>query len=264
MLAVFTFAVCAYKDSPFLEEAILSAKKQTIPVEIIIATSTPSNYIKTIAQKYNIPYIVNQEKAGIASDWEFALSHIKTPYGAILHQDDVYFPDYAENIVRKFQKTPDSLIAFSDYGDLTEDGRIHSNRVYLWIKRILLTAFYIKPTHRSKFFKRSAVALGNAICCPSVSYNLINASPIVFDRKYSVNLDWAMWLSLSNRKGAFIYIRKKLMAHRIDESMESASAIADSRRFNEDLAIFTSVWGSRIAKLLMRFYTKSYASCAQK
>ena len=260
----FTFAVCAYKNSPFLEEAVLSAVKQSVPVKIIIATSTPSEYIENIALKYNIPYFVNPESKGIASDWEFALSQIKTPFGAILHQDDIYFPDYAENVIKKFQKNPDALIAFTDYGDLTSDGKIHPFRFYLWVKRFLLWAFYLKRVHRTKFFKLSATALGNAICCPAVSYNINKVAPLKFDRNYSVNLDWAMWLELAKREGAFVYIPKILMAHRISDSMESSAAISDSRRYNEDFALFSTILGKKIAGLLMKFYKKSYDSCVQK
>ena len=58
---MFTFAICAYKESPYLEDAILSALEQTIPVKILIATSTPSAYIENIARKYDLPYFVNTE-----------------------------------------------------------------------------------------------------------------------------------------------------------------------------------------------------------
>ena len=244
----FTFVLCAYKDSPFLENAVLSALGQTIPVEVIIATSTPSEYIRNIAVKYGLQYIVNPESKGIASDWNFALSQIKTPFGAILHQDDVYFPEYAEKIQESFLKNPDALIAFTDYGDLTDDGKIHPFRFYLWVKRLLLWAFYLKRTHRINLFKRSAVVFGNAICCPAVAYNLEKTGVLKFNSNYSVNLDWAMWLSLSKKTGAFIYIPKILMAHRISNSMESAAAIADSRRYNEDFAIFSEIWGAKSQK----------------
>ena len=36
-----TFAICAYKESPYLEECIKSLKNQTIKSNILIATSTP-------------------------------------------------------------------------------------------------------------------------------------------------------------------------------------------------------------------------------
>ncbi len=258
----FTFAICAYKDSPFLEKAVLSALNQTVPADIIISTSTPSGYIKNIADKYKVKYIVNPESNGIAADWNFALSQITTPFGAVLHQDDIYFPEYVEKVLKCFKKNPDALIAFTDYGDLTDDGKIHPFRFYLWVKRLLLWSFYLKRVHRTKFFKRSSVIFGNAICCPSVSYNLKKTGKLEFNRIYSVNLDWAMWLALSERQGAFAYIPRILMAHRIDSSMESAAAIADSRRYNEDFSIFSSIWGVKIAKILMFFYQKSYISCA--
>ena len=51
-----TFAVCAYKESPYLEECIESLKGQSVRSNILIATSTPNEYIKNIAEKNNIPY----------------------------------------------------------------------------------------------------------------------------------------------------------------------------------------------------------------
>ena len=49
-----TFVICAYKESKFLEECIISLKKQSINSEIFIATSTPNKYIEDIAKKYGI------------------------------------------------------------------------------------------------------------------------------------------------------------------------------------------------------------------
>ncbi len=254
MKDLFTFAICAYKESPYLEDAILSALEQTIPVKILIATSTPSAYIENIARKYDLPYFVNTESRGIAADWNFALKQVQTPYAAILHQDDIYFPDYAEKITRGFEKNPDSLIAFSDYCDLMADGKYHPYRFYLWIKRLLLWAFYLKSSHRSYLLKKSAVVWGNAICCPAVSYNMHLLKNVVFDTSYSVNLDWAKWLELAGKKGAFTFIPRILMAHRIADSMETAQAIADHRRFDEDLRIFQQIWGRAFARFLMFFY----------
>lgn len=256
----FTFAICAYGDSPYLEEALLSAMHQTVPVEILIATSTPSEYIRNIAGKYGLPYFVNPDKKGIASDWNFALSKIKTEYGAILHQDDIYFPHYAEYVLSAMRRHPDTLIAFTDYGDLTGDGSIHAMRIYLWVKRVLLWAFYLKNAHRSTFWKRTALMFGNAICCPSVTYHLKKTKGVEFDASYTVNLDWAMWLFLAGREGSFIFIPRILMAHRISGAMETAAAVADRRRYREDLRIFRQIWGETGAGLLMKFYQRAYPS----
>ena len=49
-----TFAICAYKESKYLEECIISLKNQTVQSNIIISTSTPNEYITNIANKYNL------------------------------------------------------------------------------------------------------------------------------------------------------------------------------------------------------------------
>jgi glycosyltransferase involved in cell wall biosynthesis len=257
---MFTFAICAYKESPYLEDVVRSVLKQTIPVEILIATSTPSAYIENIAEKYNIPYFVNPQKdGGIATDWEFAVSCASTDYVAIAHQDDIYFPDYAAAVVERLRKQPESLIVFTDYCDLS-NGKYLWGRGYLLVKRLLLWAYYLRSSWGNKFFKRLPLCLGNAISCPSVTYNVRKIGTLQFDRSFSVNLDWAMWLSLVEKPGKFSFIPKCLMAHRIHEGAETSVAILDQRRYNEDLRIFSQLWGSSVGKILLKFYQRSYNS----
>ena len=73
-----------------------------------------------------------------------------------------------------------------------------------------------------KMDEKSALVFGNAICCPSVTFRQTGEKPICFDNTFSVNLDWAMWLKLAEKPGAFVYIPEMMMAHRIAESMETA------------------------------------------
>ena len=67
-----TFTVLAYKESPFLEECILSLKCQMVPSRIVICTSTPNEFILSIAEQYDIPVKVCDEAEGIAADWNNA------------------------------------------------------------------------------------------------------------------------------------------------------------------------------------------------
>lgn len=55
-----TFAICAYGESPFLEECIQSCIGQTERTNILLATSTPNAYIKNLGGKYGIPVYVNR------------------------------------------------------------------------------------------------------------------------------------------------------------------------------------------------------------
>lgn len=255
-----TFAISAYKDSPYLEDCVLALKRQTVPAEILIATSTPSEYIRTIAEKHGLPYYVNPQQKGIASDWKFAMSQAKTELVCLAHQDDIYLPDYAERILLAVERTPDCRLVFTDSGDLMPNGKIDSHRAYLKIKRLLLWAFYLKGHHRSHLLKLSSVCFGNAICCPSVTYNVEQCGSVNFDDRFTVDLDWKMWYDQAKGKGAFVYIPKVLMAHRISPTMETASAIADNRRYREDSRLFEMIWGRTLARILMRFYSLSYNS----
>ena len=92
-----------------------------------------------------------------------------------------------------------------------------------------------------KMDEKSALVFGNAICCPSVTFRQTGEKPICFDNTFSVNLDWAMWLKLAEKPGAFVYIPEMMMAHRIAESMETANAIKDNRRYEDDFRIFETL-----------------------
>ena len=54
-----TFAVCAYGESPYLEECVQSLLAQKVRTRILIATSTPNSYIYGIGEKYGIPVHIN-------------------------------------------------------------------------------------------------------------------------------------------------------------------------------------------------------------
>lgn len=108
-----TFAICAYKESPYLEECILSLKNQTVKSNIIMATSTPNEWIQGLAEKYEIPLYINTGEGGIAQDWNFAYRQAKTDYVTIAHQDDIYEPNYLKMIFGELKKGKDPIVVFT-------------------------------------------------------------------------------------------------------------------------------------------------------
>ncbi len=253
-----TMVLCAYGENPFTGEALESLKRQSVPVRLIVATSTPSARLEELANRYGAEYRVNPERGGgIGADWEFAASCAKTPYVTIVHQDDVYFPEYAERVLRAFEKAPDSLIVFTDNCDLI-NGEYRGGRGYLVIKRLLLWPYFFKRSWRWKLGKLMTVCFGNAICCPSVTYNLAKIGKLTFDRTFASNLDWEKWIDLASQPGAFTYLPKRLIAHRIGDTTTTNSLIANHLRYDEDLRVFTKLWGKTIARCLMWFYPGSY------
>ena len=99
-----TYALCAYKESAYLEECVKSLLEQTVKSTIFIATSTPNDHINAVAEKYNIPVYVNYGEKGIGGDWNFAYDKAQTPLVTIAHQDDIYEPTYTEKMLEYFDE----------------------------------------------------------------------------------------------------------------------------------------------------------------
>lgn len=243
-----TFAICAYKESEYLEECIKSLKEQTVKSNIIMATSTPNEYIKQLAEKYNIELYINDGEKGIGQDWNFAVSKTKTDYVTVAHQDDIYCKTYLEEIVNN---NKDFIIAFSDYNEI-KNGKVIPLTINLKIKKILL--FPLKINNRWKFTKKFALAFGSSICCPAVTVNTKILGKKPYKTELKCDLDWDSWYEFSKIKGRFLYINKPLMQHRIHEESETSNLIQNNIRLEEDYIMFKKFWPKWFAKMLMKKY----------
>lgn len=252
-----TFVICAYGESPYLEECICSLLNQKRKSPVLIATSTPNEHIERLAEKYHLQVKVNQREKGISADWNFACSCADTPYVTLAHQDDLYEPDYSENILAFLKKAKHPLIAFTDYCEL-RDGRKTETNELLRIKRFLLSPLKIKGLQNSKFVRRRILSVGSPICCPSVTLvkEHLPEQP-VFENNMKSNVDWQAWEKLSRLEGSFVYVPKRLMCHRIHEEATTAKMLKKSERRAEDIYMFCKFWPKPVACLLEMFYKKA-------
>ncbi|MEI7594433.1 MAG: glycosyltransferase [Bacteroidota bacterium] len=254
-----TFVIPAYKDSPYIEDCINSLLSQTVRSNILITSSTSTFFIEEISKKYNIEYFINPISAGLANDWNFALTKAKSKYVTIAHQDDIYEKDYTKIVLEKIERYYNQtiLIAFTDYFDLYngEKKTITRNSI---IKKILLFPFLIKSNVSNVFLKKAALAFGNPICCPSVTINLAYLPQFSFSTEFKGNTDWFAWITTAKKEGSFLYIRKKLISHRVHAESETSAQLRSGLREKEEYKIFELTWGKRIAKLLMVLYTLSH------
>ena len=77
-----TFVICAYQESPYLEECIRSLLRQTVRSKILIATSTPTRYVLKLADWYKIAVIIHKG-GSLARDWNAALECVQTEYATL-------------------------------------------------------------------------------------------------------------------------------------------------------------------------------------
>lgn len=263
-----TFVICAYKESPYIEECIRSLKKQTCPSRLLLSTATPSGYLEGLCERYGIAYYVRNGKASISEDWNYALSLASTPYVTIAHQDDLYEPTYTETIMQAAQQACEEgrspLFVFTDYWELLGTNK-YANRRNLKVKKLLLNPLKRKQRQGKRFWKRHVLRFGNAISCPTVTYHKRYLDKILqreqrsalFAKHFRSNLDWQTWEWLSRREGSFVYVPTCLMAHRIHEGSETSAVIYDNRRRQEDYEMFCKFWPRWIAKCITGLYRES-------
>lgn len=248
-----TFVICAYKKSQYLEDCIQSLQRQTVKSNIIMATSTPNDYLDSISKKHNIPLYINSEKKGIGSDWNFALSLPNTEYVTIAHQDDIYLKNYSIKCIKQLENKK-GVIAFTNYQEIRDD-KVQDKNINLKIKDFMLFFLYLFPG--SKFIRRRVLSFGSPICCPAVTYNMIQLNGFRFSTDLSVSLDWDAWIRMTEFGGLFNYIPENLMYHRIHLESETTNAIENNQRAQEDLRMFEKFWPLPIAKIIYSIYKKS-------
>ena len=249
-----TFAICAYKESPYLEEAIKSIVNQEIKTNIIIGTSTPNKYIENLAKKYDIKYYVRKGKSDIQDDWNFIYNKANTELVTVAHQDDLYEKEYTKELFNHYNK--DILMYNTNYypyknGEKTTDTNSK-------IKHLLKFFVKYKFFANIKFFKVASLAFGNSINCPSVTYNKKLLGNSVFTSDLKFGLDWDTFLKIAKLKGCSLYIKDKLVCYRIHDDATTKSFIVDNKRKEEDIIMFSKIWPKFIVKLIMKIYTKSY------
>lgn len=251
-----TFAVCAYKQSSYLEKCIKSLVNQKIKSNIIITTATPNDYIDNIAKKYNIPVYIREGKPDIQDDWNFAYSMAKTQYVTIAHQDDIYDSNYSSEIKKQICTSKKQILFFTSYREIKNDVIIPLTR-NLKIKNIMLIPLRFKIFRSNRFVRIRILSFGSPICCPAVTYNRKLCKDKLFTSKMKCSLDWDTWYKFAKEKGQFVYINKPLVLHRIHEESETTNSIENNVRQTEDLEMFSKFWPKFLAKKLSNLYSKS-------
>ena len=262
---IHTFAVCAYKDSPYLEECLRSVTSQTVKSEVICCTSTPSSYIRELTARYQVPLYVRDGASNIREDWMFAYGKAQGRFVTIAHQDDRYRSDYAEKLLKAWKKYPDLLLFASDYLTIRmteKEGKMKAipepfNMVWL-VKKILRLPLRFHFLADRTWIKRSSVWFGNSICCPSCTYNKERIGDDMFHSEYDFALDWDNLYELAGKKGRFICSEKPLIAYRVHAAATTKACIEDNRRRADEMAMFRKMWPDWMVKILMHFYRKAY------
>lgn len=251
-----TFAICAYKESPFLRECIRSLLPQQETSDIILCTSTPNDYIKGLAEEFNLPLYCRDGKSDIQDDWNFACSMVKTQWVTVAHQDDYYFPDYSKNLTEKIREKPEAIFAFTDYRPM-KNGK-ETVDINCIIKKMIRSPMKNPKKAASIKWKRRILSLGNSINCPSCAYNLALFKGNVFTSTLKFALDWDTFVKLAETDYPFIYISKVEVLYRIHSEATSKDYTESEKRRTDEYYMFRKFWPERFINLYFHLFKLSY------
>ncbi len=255
------FAVCAYGESPYLTACLKSLRLQSVPSEIIVCTSTPCEAISEAAERFAVPLHIRDGMSSLKDDWNFAFETAVREYGAsfvtLCHQDDLYGREYKKEFLSAIAGHPDFLLFCTDAAVIDDTGK--EKRFAAWrIKRLLRLPLRLRPFSGRALFKRLPLVFGNGIICPSCTYNAERTGLPLFENDDRFCIDWKTLLRLAALPGKFLCTEKKLIRYRVHRDAETYKNISDHTREREETEVFSSIWPAPFAKLLMRFYRKSY------
>ena len=211
-----TFVILAHDESDDLEECIKSVLKQSVKSNVILATSTPNNYILDLASNYSLGVLVNEDDSNKGSDFNFAINSCNSKLVTIAHQDDLYDRNYTKEILKFYKKNNDATIYFTDNYEIKNDKKIKKSKD-LFIKRFSLFPLKYHFFQNKKYFKIRALRPKKYICTSSITFNKKYINYDLFPTDLTYDNDWQGLLDLAVIDSRFAYLSKKLVGYRVVE-----------------------------------------------
>jgi len=251
------FVVMAHDDSPFLGGCLASLRGQTTTANILLTTSTPSPFIEATAAAFEVPVLVNPRRDGIAADWNFALNATQARHVTLAHQDDVYAPAFLERTLALLGESPDAVLCFTGYQEITEDGSKTSSKVSK-VTHLLEAATLWAETTVGPGRMRAFLSLADPVPCSSVTFDRARLTGFAFDDAYRCNLDWDAWLRLVQAGKVFVRAPERLVGRRHNALTATTRLKREGVRQSEDLRMFRRLWPSPLAEIIAWVYRAGY------
>lgn len=240
-----TFVILAYRESPYLEACIASILNQSVTSQVVIATSTPNDFIQDLASRHGLPVRINENGGSIGKDWNFGLECASTKYVTLAHQDDVYGHRFAEQCLAAARRHDNHkpLIVFTASTTYTDDQAV-AIPLKNMLRWLLVFPFHLKRCISSARVRKSILLFSNSISCPGVCYVKDNLSTFHFDELPKYVLDWKAWFDMSQMNGSFVYVPEALHIHR-EHAKSATSTCPIAELQHEERTLLTAMWGNR-------------------
>lgn len=230
-----TFVILAYNESDDLEECIKSVINQSVKSNVVVATSTPNDYIIELASNYSLGVMVNKKESNKGRDYNFAIDSFDSELVTIAHQDDLYDRNYTKEILKCYEKNPEATIIFTDNYEIKEDMRVKNSKKLIK-KRYFLFPLRFPFLQNKEFFKIRSLRRNKNICTSSITFVKNNIHDDIFPTNLKYDNDWQGLINLAKKNTRFVYLPKKLVGYRLNNEEIS------KKRTKEDQEILKSLY----------------------
>ena len=247
MKIIHTFVILAYKESDDLEDCIKSVLKQSVKSNIVIATSTPNDFITDLAREYGIGIMINDKESNKGSDYNFALSTFNTKLITIVHQDDFYNRNYAKEVINCYEKNKDANLIFTDYYEIHKDVMVKHNWT-LFKKRLMIWPLKYRFFQNKKHYKKRCLSHGQCFCTSSVTFVRDKGIKNFFPEDLKYYNDWQGFINFAKKNTRMVYLNKKLVGYRIYDKEINMDMIIEKEN------ILKQFWNKKIIDFLYKKY----------
>jgi glycosyltransferase involved in cell wall biosynthesis len=125
-----TAVIPLYNGAEFIAEALNSVLSQTLPpakINVVDDGSTDNGpeIVASMAGDHDIS-LIRKQNGGQSSARNLGIAHAGTPLIALLDQDDIWYPNHLEELVKPFRETryPELGWVYSNLDEIDRDGRM--------------------------------------------------------------------------------------------------------------------------------------------
>ena len=229
-----TFVILAYHESDDLEECIKSVINQSVKSNVVIATSTPNDYIIDLASQYSLGVMINKAKSNKGRDYNFSVNSFDTELITIAHQDDLYDRNYTKDILKAYEKNKDAAIIFTDNYEIYNDKKIKHSKKLFW-RRYFLFPLRFRLFQNRVFFKIRSLRREKYICTSSITFVKNNITEEIFPTNLKYDNDWQGLIDLAKKKTRFVYLKDFLVGYRVEEKKINKKKIEEDKKILQSL-----------------------------
>lgn len=206
-----TIILPTYERARYLRAALDSALAQTMgDFIVLIGDNSRTDDTEAIVRTYDDPrirYVRHPENLGQQGNWLWLIENAPTPFVASLHDDDVWCPNFLEDLLPHIENDPTVSMVFSDFDVIDGDGVVIGEATAELRARSHRGSMRPGKLHLDLAEALRLVAVWNA---PQPAYCAVLRRDAVMATEFPVSIDpvYDIWLSyqIARRGEGFAYV----------------------------------------------------------